>query len=87
MPYTKLCSSKGLCGQITTFGLFFCLTIKKNKVCGLFHVLQTFYKLYQLKYIWVGLFFFVAEIQLLPILGYTEKVRDLAKWDPHQVNF
>ena len=93
MPYTKLCSSKGLSGQITTFGLFFWPDNKKSKGCGLFHVLQTFYKLYQLKVYmgsWVYLprvvFFFVAEIQLLPILGYTEKVRDLVKWDPHQVN-
>ena len=31
MTYTKLCSSKGLCGQITTFGFFFGLTIKKIK--------------------------------------------------------
>ena len=31
MPYTKLCSSKGLSGQITAFGLFFGLTIKKVK--------------------------------------------------------
>ena len=92
MPYTKLCSSKGLSGQITTFGFFFWPDNKKSKGCGLFHVVQTFHKLYQLKVYmgsWVYLprvFFWLQKYNYCHILGYTEKVRDLAKWDPHQVN-